>query len=338
MWQGIHGHDAVAEHFCQVLAQGRLASSYLFLGPAGVGKRTFAEKLAQGLLCPDRESGKLDPCGNCKSCQLFATGSHPDLELVRLPDGKQRLPVELFIGDRNHRNQEGLCHNIALRALLGTRRVAIIDDADHFTTESSNSLLKTLEEPPRGALLILIGTNRSRQLPTILSRTQVVRFKPLPTEVIRELLLQQQIAPDEAQADLLAGASEGSLKKATDLADPELWEMQRRMLPQLTSGHLDSVRLAAELAAFVNLAGKEAHARRQRLRAVFRMVTAQSRAILRASGGVDPDSEERALAVLDRCLEAEVALDRNANQATLLECWLDDLSKILEVDTVANAQ
>src|SRR5687768_7436957 len=169
MWQTIQGHDAVVEHFRQTLAAARLASTYLFVGPEGVGKRSFALKLAQVLLCLRNDPAEMSPCGECDSCRLAAAGSHPDLDVVGLLKDKRNLLISQFIGEDQSRNREGLCHNIAMRPMLGGRRVAIIDDADRLTTESANCLLKTLEEPPPGAVIILIGTSRSRQLPTILS-------------------------------------------------------------------------------------------------------------------------------------------------------------------------
>jgi len=341
MWQGIYGHDRVVEQFRRSLAANRLAASYLFLGPAGVGKRLFAVKLAQALLCQRSPTQQLEPCGQCESCLLLEAGNHPDLDIVGLPVGKRRLPVDLFLGDRDHRNQEGLCHSISLRPQMGKRRVAIIDDADHLTTESANCLLKTLEEPPPGAVLILLGTSRGRQLPTILSRTQTVRFSPLSDETMSQLLVEQQIVADAAQADRLALASEGSFSKAAQLVDPELLDIKQQLLPQLTPRRLESARLATELMAFVNQAGKEADLRRERLRSVFQMVAEHFRQLLRNScqpptnaptmetstmGEFGPATEDCYLDVLDRCLEAELQLDRNANQATLLECWLDDLA------------
>ena len=324
MWQGIQGHDAVVERFRQSLAAGRLAASYLFLGPAGIGKRTFAVKLAQALLCQKCEPTSLEPCGQCDSCRLMLAGNHPDFDLVGLPEGKSILPIKLFVGDDNHRHQEGLCYNISRRPQMGNRRVAIIDDADCFNPASANCLLKTLEEPPPGAVMILLGTSRGRQLPTILSRTQTVRFSALSEDVIRQLLLEQQIVSDATQAAQLAKACDGSLSKAATLVDPELWEMQQKLLPQLTAARFDSVRLATELMTFVNQAGKEAPLRRGRLRSLFQMVANHFRQELRSS----PANPEVTLAALDRCLEAEIQLDRNANQATLLECWLDDLAEI----------
>ena len=336
MWQDILGHDAVLERFRQSLAHNRLASSYLFLGPAGIGKRTFALQLAKSLLCQDLNTDSLSACDVCESCRLFTANNHPDLDFVGLPAGKTKLPVDLFIGDRAHRNQEGLCHSISLRPLLGQRRVAIIDDADFLTTESSNCLLKTLEEPPPGALLILIGTSRSRQLPTILSRTQVIRFQPLATNHLQELLIRLELAEDAIEAEKLTRISEGSLQRATELANSQFWEMQQQVLPLLSQDPFDSHRLVSVLTEFVNLAGKEASSKRQQLRLILQLAGSHFRQCMLANcGSQNPYSHshelhpEIALAALDRCLEAEIELDRNANQATLLECWVDDLADIL---------
>ena len=356
MWQGILGHDQIADQFRHILAQGRLASSFVFLGPAGVGKRSFAVKLAQALLCQTAGPADLEPCGHCESCRLMESGAHPDLSLVGLPAGKTKIPVDLFLGDRDHRNQEGLCHDIAMRPLLGKRRVAIIDDADYLTTESSNCLLKTLEEPPPGAVLILVSTNRNRLLPTILSRTQVMRFSELSAEQILGIL-QSEIADmpvEEAQA--LAAQCRGSVQRALELANSGLGELRGRLLAQLMPSRIDRQQLVSDVQDFVNSADKDPQSRRQQLRLVFRTAAAFYSNVVRtscqsASDKVANDSlqvqlfrelgpvvQETALAALDRCLEAETELDRNANQATLLECWIDDLCRILARSPVMAAK
>ena len=104
---------------------------------------------------------------------------------VARPPGKSFIPVDLFIGDREHRSQEGLCHRLSLRPASEKRRIAIIEDADFLNEEGANCLLKTLEEPPPGSVLILIGTSQQRQLPTIRSRCQVIRFRRLSDEIVR---------------------------------------------------------------------------------------------------------------------------------------------------------
>ena len=147
-WQGIEGHDDVAEKFRTLLSQGRLASTFLFVGPAGIGKRTFA--LGWRSRCsvrPDPFPHSI-PAAQCAGCQQVLAGTHPDLLRIAQPADKSFIPVELFIGSKEKRMQEGLCHDISLKPFMGGRRVAIIDDADYLNEEGANSLLKTLEEPP----------------------------------------------------------------------------------------------------------------------------------------------------------------------------------------------
>jgi DNA polymerase III subunit delta' len=338
MWQGIYGHDRIVEQFRRSLEAGRLASSYLFLGPPGVGKRTFALQLAKAVLCTNSPEAALNPCGNCDSCRLIDAGTHPDVDVVGLPPGKRELPISTFLGDRDHRHQEGLCHNIGLRPLMGRRRVAIIDDADGLNTESANCLLKTLEEPPTGAVLILLGTNRSRQLPTILSRTQLVRFEPLGAEVVARLLVEQGIVQGEQEARELAEQSGGSLQRAVDVLTLNLNEYRPQLLRQFTGTSIDSMRLVSVVNDFVADAGTAPEAKRQRLRATFDLVTNHLRGGLRGEGiqqSPNRAPESRLLAALERCIQAEEELDRNANQATLLECWVDDLSRLLGPATIS---
>ena len=332
MWQGIHGHDAIVEQFRRSLAADRLASTYLFVGPEGVGKRAFALQLAKSVLCETANPADLAPCSRCRACILCDAGTHPDLHIVkRLPDTRS-LKIEQLIGKDDRRNKEGFCHDFALRPKMGQRRVGIIDDADWFTPESANTLLKLLEEPPPGSLLILIGTSRSRQLPTILSRSQIICFHGLPTEAMRDLILAQSFAPDATAAAELAERSGGSLARARDLSDPNAWRMRNLFAAAwrpVAEGrpHDFDPPLAKAFDEFIAAGGKEADARRQRFRQLLLLAGDVLRTAIRDACN-SGDSPEAALAALDRCLEAEEQLDRNANQATLLECWLDDLAAI----------
>jgi DNA polymerase-3 subunit delta' len=342
-WHGIYGHDEVVERFRRALRRGRLASSFLFVGPEGVGKRSFALKLAQALLCRVRPEEAMDPCGECPACLQVGAGTHPDLELIAKPKDKSFLPVELLIGDKEHRMRRGLCHSIALKPFMGGRKIAVIDDADYLNPEGANSLLKTLEEPPPRSVLILISTSPARQLPTIRSRCQLVRFQPLEPEIVAHLLVEHGMV--EAEARRLAAHSEGSLGRAAELADPELWAFRTQMYGQLAQPSLASGRLAKAVVAFVDQAGREAAARRRRARQVVGMAAEFYRDLVHALCGAARagdaelrDSVERAMhtwrgdelvaaACLDRSLETAEQIDRNAHLPTLLECWLDDLGK-----------
>src|SRR5690606_35537516 len=111
------------------------------------------------LFCPNTADEELTACGQCASCQLMAAGNHPDLLEVTLKKDKRALQIDQFVGDGEHRNREGLCHDISMRPALSNRRVAVIDHADTFNVNTANALLKTLEEPPPRSLIILIGTS-----------------------------------------------------------------------------------------------------------------------------------------------------------------------------------
>jgi DNA polymerase-3 subunit delta' len=343
-WHGIEGHDDVVEKLRRAVARNRLASSFLFCGPAGVGKRAFALRLAQALLCHSRPAAELDPCNTCPSCAMALAGTHPDIEVVAKPEDKAFLPVELFLGDLEHRGREGLCHWISLKPFLGGRRIAIIDDADFFNDAGANCLLKTLEEPPPQSVLILIGTSPARQLPTIRSRCQLIRFLPLPEETVARLLVSKELVTDKAEAARLARFSEGSLQQAIDLADADLWSCRRTLLEKLSAEVLDSAGLAQIIASFVDEAGKEASARRARFRQVVAFAADFYRRLVHARSDLPLPSDPElrgplqaavqhfrgdamaAAACLERCLDALGQIDRNANQATLIEAWLDDLA------------
>ena len=332
MWRGILGHDQLVERFRRTLRADRLASTFLFVGPDGIGKRRFALALAKTLLCPTANAAELTPCDECESCRLFAAGTHPDLELVGLIPGKSELAISQFIGDDEHRNQEGLCHRISLRPFLGGRRVAIIDDADHFNQASANCLLKTLEEPPPHSVLILIGTSLGRQLPTIRSRSQVVPFRALSPNDMQEILLAEGIASDRRMAEKLAEASDGSVSRARELADPELWAFRTTLVDRIARPGWDVASAEKAIIDFVQAAGTEAALRRDRLRTVIGFVLEYYRALLKQAANndvqLDPSSAAPGslLPALDSCLAATEQVDRNANQSLVISHWLANIA------------
>ncbi len=344
MWHGIIGHDKVVDQFRLALVRGRLASSFLFAGPPGIGKRSFAIKFAQALLCENNPAEALDPCEHCPACIQVIAGTHPDFQLVSKPDDKSFIPLELLIGDKEHRRREGLCHYIALKPMMGGRKIAVIDDADYLNAEGANALLKTLEEPPPRSVLILIGASPAKQLPTIRSRCQLIRFQPLDAEAVAQLLSAQEIVADTAEARRLAQYSEGSIQRAVELADAELWKFRNVLNERLAAARLDSVSLARLTAKFVEAAGKDASPRRRRLHQVVGFAADFYRRLLRAANGApnqenaeadriidealkrQPLDVEKTIARLQRCLDADQQIDRNANQSTLIETWLDNLA------------
>ncbi len=355
-WSEILNHKPALERFRRTMQRGRLASTYLFVGPPGIGKRTFALKLAEALLCESESSAPLEPCGACPACQQVRAQSHPDLILISRPKDKAYIPVETFIGDREHRRQIGLCHDIGLKSFRGGRKIAIIDDADFLNAESANSLLKTLEEPPPGSLLILIGTSQQRQLATIVSRSQVVRFNPLQPEHVEQLLARYELPEDSPTVADLASASEGSIELAMELSDINAYGFRMDLFSQLATGDPGSANFAKSVTTFVESTGKDAAQKRRRLIRVadlaisfFRTVITRAagsgesvpdRALIEqadrriASSGLSDDAESinQICSVASLSIERTMNLQRhvasNVNAANAVAAWLTDLGRI----------
>ena len=329
MWQQIQGHDTILERFRRTFERGRLAGSFLFVGPPGVGKRRFAFALAMGLLCKKQDN--LNPCGLCDSCKLFGgkdatdfdfengtfDSPHPDLFYIAKPQDKSFLPMELLVGDKEHRGRAGLCYNISRTPYLQNGKVAILNDADFFNAEGANAILKTLEEPPPDAVLILIGTSTAKQLPTIRSRCQIVRFSPLPPEVLSAILVKQGIAPSAEHGTTWAIQAEGSLDQAKELADGDVDLLRMELIKYLEAPHWDTVAIAAKLNGLVEALGKEGPAarRRQRLRLLFGL------AVERFRNEMQSANSRRAARRLERTLDALGHIDRNVNLPYIIEAW-----------------
>ncbi len=238
-WTDLLGHHQQREWFQTAIASGRLATSFLFVGPEGIGKRTFARLLAKSLLCRRTDDKQLQFCGACEDCAQVDASTHPDLIEIFKPADKAFIPIELLIGERDKRMREGLCHDISLKPYAGRKKIAILDDADYLNVEGANSLLKTLEEPPPDSLLILIGSNLQRQLPTIRSRCQSIIFRPLSLDQLQQLIERNSIADSPERAKEIASLCSGSLAEAKLLSDPELGEFRNTLFDLLASERLN---------------------------------------------------------------------------------------------------
>jgi DNA polymerase-3 subunit delta' len=335
-WQRVRGHDALVEGFRRAVQRGRLAHAYLFTGPAGVGKRLFALELAKSLLCEKAPEGSLQACDRCPSCVLVEAGTHPDFfPAVRPPDALE-FPIDFM---------RQLCRSFALKSARGRGKVVLIDDADDLNEESANCFLKTLEEPPPRSVLILIGSTPDRQLQTIVSRCQVIRFAPLPPQLVDELL-QVQGVEDSALRARLVRLSSGSPGMAKELADPALWDFRSDLLAGLTKTPIASVDLARQWMDFVEEAGKESAAQRRRAQLVLRLLIdflddALTVALNGTPRRTEPDEcaglktlahragPDRLLEALERCLEADRQIDRRVQLVLILEGLMDALGQKL---------
>lgn len=335
------GHAEIAERFRRAIIRNRLAAAYLFVGPPGVGKRLFAENFARALLCLD-SPGPLAACGSCDACRQYDAGTHPDMLSVAKPADRMNIPVELLIGDRDHRMQSGVAHHMGMTPYFGRHRIAIIDDADDLNEEGANCLLKILEEPPRRSVLVLVGTVEQTQLPTIRSRCQVIRFGRLMDSQVASLLSQStEISVDDANR--IAMASRGSLAHAARLADPEFWALRENLLSVLGRYPLEPWKLIALVWTFVEQSGTDTSGRRIRLRSALQFATEFLLAVVRAACGANagsdpslegaaetassrwPDAATTAAECALRTLDALEHVDRNANLNSLLDAWAKSL-------------
>jgi DNA polymerase-3 subunit delta' len=240
-----------------------------------------------------------------------------------------------------------LCLDLGLKPMHGSRRVAVVDDADDLNDEAANAFLKTLEEPPPGSVLILIGTSTEVQLDTIVSRCRVVRFEPLPEAELSSLLLEQGAVTDPDEAARLARLAEGSVSRARGLADPQLEQFRRGLVDALADPRgFDPSALAGRLGAFIKEAGKESVDQRNRARLLLGELARFFRGLLWQTAGLAPPSadpgDRRAVADLaarlqpedvfllaDRCLEADTHVQRKAYMPLILEALTRDLGKLI---------
>ena len=237
----IRGHERVVRQLRAAVASRQPAHAYLFSGPPGIGKATLARALTASLVCDRSTQG--DACGACAQCTRVAGGIHPDVRLVEREEDRRDIRTE---------QAREVSRWLALRPLMAARKVALIDDAECLNEHGQNALLKTLEEPPGSAVILLIATDGSLLLPTVRSRCQRLRLDPLPPSLVDRLLAERDVASD-VRASVVPRA-EGSPGRALRLVDDPRAGARRRMLEQL--GRLGGS-TAADLSAVAQALGRD---------------------------------------------------------------------------------
>lgn len=207
-FQDIIGHDQIKEHFQKAIENHMVSHAYILTGESGMGRKSLANAFALSLLC---EKGKSEPCMECHACRQALSGNHPDL--IYLTHEKPNS-----IGVDEIRKQ--INDTIMVRPYSSYYKIYIVDEAEKMTQQAQNALLKTIEEPPSYAVIILLTTNQEAFLPTILSRCVHLKLKPLRDFVIKSYLVQNMQVP-ETEADVYAAFARGNLGKAISLASSE---------------------------------------------------------------------------------------------------------------------
>ncbi|UCD08012.1 MAG: DNA polymerase III subunit [Dehalococcoidales bacterium] len=227
MWR-IIGQDKAVELLQRSLDMGAVSHAYMFIGPDHSGKMTMAMDLARALNCESREM----PCGQCQSCIKVTDLKHADVQKVGIaandPSTDSKSKTEISI-DQIRQIQ----HSASLPPFEGKYRVYIIENAELLSVEAANALLKTLEEPESKVVFILLVTDSSLLLETVVSRCQPVEFVPVPSTKIMESLTTSW-GIDTEKANLLARLSRGRIGWAISATqDESLVEQREEMLENM---------------------------------------------------------------------------------------------------------
>lgn len=201
----IIGHKNVIEHIQNAIKYNKVSHSYIIEGEKGIGKKLIANSLAKTLQC---EAKDVDSCNKCSSCKMFESSNHPDIKYVETSK-KNGLGVDDI--------REQLNKDINIKPYKYPYKIYIINDADTMTIQAQNALLKTIEEPPSYAIIILIAENKNRFLQTIISRCVLIPLRPLSNEDIDDYLIYKVQIPDY-QASVYSAFSRGNIGKAKELA------------------------------------------------------------------------------------------------------------------------
>lgn len=217
----VYGHDWAVTYLQKGMQNNRVRHAYLITGTSAIGKRTFAHAFAMALNCTHPDTR---PCGECRSCQRIMHGNHIDLLYSQTDPNTGALKIDSI---RTVTNQ------IAMKPYEARYRIAIFEDFDRAQPRAQDALLKTLEEPPPHAVLILIATSLEPILSTITSRSQIIYLRPVATQVIREVLA-THYGVEAEQAQLLARLSGGRIGWAIQAAqNPDILDQREQALTLL---------------------------------------------------------------------------------------------------------
>ncbi|WP_051329369.1 DNA polymerase III subunit delta' [Geminicoccus roseus] len=279
------GHDAAAARLARIAASGRIPHGWLFSGPRGIGKATLAWRFARALLGAAHDA-QLRSEPTDRVFRMLASGGHPDLHVLEVEPSRGKRAVIKVDQARDLKEAFGTT------AGLGGRRVLIVDAADDLNPQSANAILKLLEEPPPGAVLLLINHVPGRILPTIASRCIRLRLKPLDELTLARLLAEALPERSAADRSALIPFAQGSIGRALWLDAVGFLRLYQDVLQgcieALQGGSV--MELAAKIAAALQATGAQAPF--EVPRAILH------RALQNAAGRVPPGSDEAERAAL----------------------------------------
>lgn len=204
----IIGQEQIKEHLQRAIQLHKISHAYIINGERGSGKEFIANLFAMTLQC---EKEDIEPCMECHSCKQAMSKNQPDI--LRLTHEK---PNTISVEDI----RDQINHDVQIKPYSSRRKIYIINDAEKMTPQAQNALLKTLEEPPEYVVILLLTTNASLLLPTLISRSIVLNMKPVEDKQVRKYLMEELHIPDY-QADVCVAFARGNIGKAKSLASSE---------------------------------------------------------------------------------------------------------------------
>ena len=231
-YSDIIGHEDIVKHFKNSIELGKVSHAYILNGEKGSGKKTMASIVAKSLQC---EEGGPDPCGKCHSCIQAESGNQPDIIWV-----KHESPNNISVDEI----RQQIVNDVDLKPYSSRYKIYIVPDAQLMNQQAQNALLKTLEEPPEYAIIMLLANSISKFLPTVLSRSLVLNFKPVePLQLVEYLT--SSLGIDQRKARFCTDFAQGNLGKAVRLAiSPEyndILEDSVRILRRIQDMEMDDV-------------------------------------------------------------------------------------------------
>ncbi len=210
-FRDIVGQEQIKEHLQNAISAGKVSHAYIINGEKSSGKEFIARVFAMALQC---ERGGTEPCQECHSCRQALSDNHPDI--IRVVHDK---PNTISVDDiRSQVNND-----VAIKPYSSAHKIYIINEAEKMSPQAQNAILKTLEEPPEYAVLILLTANVNALLPTILSRCVVLNMKPVADDLVKAYLMEQLHIPDY-KAEICVAFARGNIGKAKALASSEDFE------------------------------------------------------------------------------------------------------------------
>lgn len=216
----IIGHDKVKDHLRKAIEYHKISHAYILSGEEGMGKKTLADAFAMTLLC---ERSDKEPCLQCHACKQLMSGNHPDV--IRVTHEK---PGSIGVDDIRTQIND----TIYIKPYSSSYKIYLVDEAEKMTPQAQNALLKTIEEPPAYAVIMLMTTNQELFLPTILSRCIQLKLRPLKDTQVSDYLKETMGIPEE-KADVFAAFARGNLGKAIHLASSEEFGLLYRQILNL---------------------------------------------------------------------------------------------------------